>query len=71
MPAAFALAFSGAANTDEQITNLFFTSFNKHVNDQSAPKVESDIKVVSRDNAWLVVPDDTLINAVTGNLQTA
>lgn len=72
MPTVIALAFSGATS-QEQVDTLFMASFMKHINDPSAPQLKSDISVqlVKKDNIWLIAPDDALINAITGNLQTA
>ena len=56
MPAAFALAFSGAEDSEKQISVLFMNSFVTNVKDPQVPKVTSDItvKLIKTNDAWFI-----------------
>jgi len=70
MPAAFALAFSGE-DAQEEISAMFLGAFVKHIENTEAPMTTSDVtvKLSLKSNSWTIVPDDALVNAITGNLQ--
>lgn len=72
MPAAFALAFSGGGS-EEQIEALFMESFQRNIEDKDAPMLTSDVTVhlEKKDGSWIITPDDSLINALTGSLEAA
>ena len=67
MPLAFASAFDENANDKiEELTEQYFISA---MSDPNAPTITSEatIKLVKENGDWLVVPDDDLLNAMTGN----
>ncbi len=68
MPLAFASAFDEDAD-DSNIEELTEQYFENALSDPDAPTVTSDItiKLVKEDGDWLIVPDDDLLNALTGN----
>lgn len=68
MPLAFASAFDDNTN-DDKIQELTDQYFDSAMSDPNAPTVTNEvaIKLVKENGSWLIVPDDNLLNALTGN----
>ncbi|CEO89975.1 DUF4878 domain-containing protein [Syntrophaceticus schinkii] len=68
LPLAFASAFDENSN-DDKIEELTEQYFDNAMSDPNAPTVTSEvtIKLVKEKGDWLIVPDDDLLNALTGN----
>jgi hypothetical protein len=67
MPLAFAAAFDD--NSDDKIEELTEQYFESALSDPDAPTVTNEvtIKLVKEEGDWVIVPDDDLLNALTGN----
>lgn len=72
LPMAFAMAFS-QDQSQEKTDALFQQYFENAINDPNAPMVTSDvqIKLQKKDGSWVVVPDESFVNAITGNMAKA
>lgn len=70
LPTLFAQAMAG--NKDDTQAQLM-TALTNSINDPNAPKTttEVDIKLAKGDKGWLIVANDDLINALTGNMKKA
>jgi hypothetical protein len=68
LPLAFASAFDENSN-DDKIEELTEQYFDNAMSDPDAPTVTNEvtIKLVKEKGGWLIVPDDDLLNALTGN----
>ncbi len=68
MPLAFASAFDENSD-DKKIEELTDQYFENAMSDPDAPTVTNEvtIKLVKEDGDWSIVPDDDLLNAMTGN----
>lgn len=68
LPLAFASAFDENSN-DDKIEELTDQYFENAMSDPDAPTITSEItiKLVKEKGDWLIVPDDDLLNAMTGN----
>lgn len=68
MPLAFASAFDENSD-DEKLEELSNQYFESAMSDPDAPTITSEvtIKLVKEEGEWLIVPDDALLNALTGN----
>lgn len=75
MPQLFALAFSNDSNVDAQVNNLMEQYFINSINDPKMPMTttEVDIKLVKdqEKKSWLIEPNESLANAITGNIISA
>lgn len=69
MPLAFASAFSEDSN-DEKLNELTEHYFNSAVLDPEAPTTTKIVTITLNKNegAWIIVPDDELMNGVIGNI---
>lgn len=67
MPLAFAAAFDD--NSDDKIQKLTEQYLESALSDPDVPTVTNEvtIKLVKEEGNWLIVPDDDLLNALTGN----
>ena len=72
IPMAFAMAFS-EEEADDKMDAMIQQYFENAISDPNAPMTVSDtqIKLEKIDGTWFVIPDDELINALTGNLEKA
>lgn len=72
MPMAFAMAFS-EDQSQEQTDALFQQYFENAISDPNAPMVTSDVDISleKKDGSWVVILDDALVNALTGNMAKA
>lgn len=73
MSIALAAAFSEEGSTEEEMNALFVQYFENAIKDPGAPMVESDIKIkLEKENSkWMIVPDEELAHALTGNIMKA
>ncbi len=71
MKIAFSNAFSTDKVSDEEMQKAMENKFTEIVNNPNVAMITNtvDIKVQKVDNAWKVVSDETLINAILGGLQ--
>ncbi len=71
IPMAFAMAFSDGG--DDEMDAFVEQYFTNSISDPNAPTTTTkvDIKLSKVDGKWLVVPDDKLLNAMTGNIVKA
>lgn len=67
---ALLLAISGKGS-DEHMNNLMVQSLMKQLSDTHVPMLTSAVQVnlVKRNRKWVIVVDDALMNAVSGNLE--
>lgn len=70
MPMAFAMAFSD--NPDE-LDTLAEQYMMNSLSDPNAPTTVTNVDIALKkvDNQWLIVPDDALLNSITGNAAKA
>jgi len=73
MSMAFAMFFSQEVASQDEIDALFMQYFENAIKDPEAPMVESNIsiKLEKKGAGWVIVPDDELANALTGNMTKA
>ncbi|MCY6370057.1 hypothetical protein [Clostridium ganghwense] len=73
LPTLFAQALNGEktdqAKTDKMVTDYFI----KNIDDPKVEMISNEVEInlVKNKNTWLLVGDDDLINAITGNLTKA
>jgi Predicted membrane protein len=69
MPVAFASAFSQNADK-ENINQLAEQYFMNAITDPNAPMTTNEVTInlKKQDGKWLIIPDDDLSNALTGNI---
>lgn len=63
----------GSNVSEEQMQTMLLTAFKNAIASADAPMVSSraEIKLIKQDGKWLVVEDEVLSNALTGNMVTA
>ncbi|RCX13505.1 uncharacterized protein DUF4878 [Anaerobacterium chartisolvens] len=75
MPKLFEMALSGDENADQNSEELIKQYFDNSLSSPDMPLISSDVEIklsYSKDKkSWLIVPDDSLINAMTGNAAKA
>jgi hypothetical protein len=75
LPTFMAQALSGNQTSDEESQKLVDQYFSNSINDPKAEMTATEITInlVKSDDkkSWIIVPNDDLLNAMTGNLQKA
>ncbi|MBE3586528.1 MAG: DUF4878 domain-containing protein [Thermoanaerobacter sp.] len=71
MPMAFAAAFSD--QSEEGMNAMFEQYLINSISDTNAPTTTTDVIINLKkvDGKWLIVPDDNLLNSLTGNIEKA
>ncbi len=73
MTKALEMAGNDEESSQQEIEQLFVDLLNEKTKDPDVEKVtnEVEIKLVKKENQWLIEGDDAFINAITGNLMEA
>ncbi|NLO88837.1 MAG: DUF4878 domain-containing protein [Clostridia bacterium] len=72
LPMAFAMAFS-KEQSEEETNALFEQYFENAINDPNASMTTSEVNFIleKKEGSWVVVPNEELLNALTGNMGKA
>lgn len=70
LPIAFMQAMSGEEFSEEDLQVLLLETMERFVQDPQIPSISSQvfIRLERQGGEWRIIPDDTLLNALTGNM---